>query len=157
LGSAGLLSKLAIRIEETPSEFSLEEPMRLFFAISAIGKDRPGIVADVAELIYEAGCNMEDSSMTILGNQFALLILLSGTGADLVDKLASGCKRLEREKNLTVFFTPLDVREIHEHESQQMKGEAYRLTAEGLDKAGIVFKVCRLLAGDWEADLHDGH
>ncbi len=126
--------------------------MRLFFAISAIGKDRPGIVADVAELIYETGCNMEDSAMTLLANQFALLILLSGSGEELVDRLASGCKRLEKEKNLTVFFTPLGVQEIHE--TQQMRGEPYRLMAEGLDKAGIVFKVCRLLA-NYKANIID--
>ena len=51
-----------------------------YYALSAIGKDRPGIVADVAGLIYECGGNLEDSSMTLLGTQFALLILLSGVG-----------------------------------------------------------------------------
>ena len=118
--------------------------MRQFFAISAIGRDRPGIVADVAGLIYETGCNMEDSSMTILGNQFALLTLLSGSGEGLEHKLSTGCKRLEKEKRLTVFFAPVETSEIGR--SQQMRGEHYTLTAEGLDKVGIVFKVSRLLA-----------
>ncbi|NIQ38653.1 MAG: hypothetical protein GTN81_08685 [Proteobacteria bacterium] len=126
--------------------------MRRYFAISAIGKDRPGIVADVAELIYKTGCNMEDSSMTILGNQFALLTLLSGKGEEVVHKLASGCKRLERDKNLTILFTPIDSLEIHA--TQPTKGRTYRLMAEGLDKAGIVFKVCRILA-QYKANIVD--
>ena len=32
--------------------------MKHYFALSAIGKDRPGIVADVAGLIYECGGNL---------------------------------------------------------------------------------------------------
>jgi len=51
--------------------------MRRWFAMSAIGRDRPGIVADLAELIYECDCNLEDSRMTILGSEFAVLLLLS--------------------------------------------------------------------------------
>ena len=52
--------------------------MKQWFALSAIGRDRPGIVADLAELIYECDCNLEDSSMTILGSEFAVLLLLTG-------------------------------------------------------------------------------
>ena len=37
--------------------------MRRWFAMSAIGRDRPGIVADLADLIYECDCNLEDSRM----------------------------------------------------------------------------------------------
>src|SRR2546427_7994980 len=83
-------------------------PMRRWFALSAIGRDRPGIVADLAELIYECDCNLEDSRMTILGSEFAVLLLLSGQGADVERRLSTACKRLEWEKRLSVFFRPLD-------------------------------------------------
>ena len=82
--------------------------MKKWFALSAIGHDRPGIVADLAELIYECDCNLEDSSMTILGGEFAVLLLLSGQGAESERLLSSACKRLEWEKRLTVFFRPLE-------------------------------------------------
>ena len=72
--------------------------MKRYYALSAIGQDRPGIVADVAGLIFECGGNLEDSSMAILGNQFALLILLSGTGGEFQYRLSTGCKKLEGEK-----------------------------------------------------------
>ena len=62
--------------------------MKQWFALSAIGRDRPGIVADLAELIYECDCNLEDSSMTILGSEFAVLLLLSGEGRDTADRLS---------------------------------------------------------------------
>src|SRR5438034_10836003 len=82
--------------------------MKRWFALSAIGLDRPGIVADLAELIYDCDCNLEDSSMTVLGSEFAVLLLLSGDGPDLDRHLSTACKRLEWEKRLTVFFRPLD-------------------------------------------------
>src|SRR5512144_2241422 len=82
--------------------------MKRLFAISAIGRDRPGIVADLAELIYECDCNLEDSRMTVLGSEFAVLLLCSGVGDDVERRLSTGCKRVEWEKRLTVFFRPLD-------------------------------------------------
>ena len=82
--------------------------MKQLFALSAIGRDRPGIVADLAELIYECDCNLEDARMTILGSECAVLRLLSGQGADVERRLSAGCKRLEWEKRLTVFFRPLE-------------------------------------------------
>src|SRR5438128_12152044 len=80
--------------------------MRRWFALSAIGRDRPGIVADLAGLIYECDCNLEDSSMTILGSEFAVLLLLSCEGEDVERRLSAGCKRLEWEKRLPEFFLP---------------------------------------------------
>jgi len=118
-------------------------PMRRWFALSAIGRDRPGIVADLAELIYECDCNLEDSSMTILGTEFAVLLLLSGEDADVERRLSAGCKRLEWEKRLTVFFRPLE---------EPPTGPAPRgsgrmeCVVSGVDKAGIVARVARTLA-----------
>ena len=86
--------------------------MKQWFALSAIGRDRPGIVADLAELIYECDCNLEDSSMTILGSEFAVLLLLTGEEPGIAERLSAACKRLEWEKRLTVFFRPLDAEPI---------------------------------------------
>lgn len=127
--------------------------MRSFFVISAIGRDRPGIVADVTELIFECGCNLEDSSMTLLGDHFALLILLSGHGEDLLERLQRGCKRLEWDKGLTVFLSPLQgeilVHGLHPEPD-------YEVRVVGLDRAGIVYRTSKLLAskGINITDLH---
>jgi glycine cleavage system transcriptional repressor len=117
--------------------------MRKWFALSAIGHDRPGIVADLAEFIFESECNLEDSSMSRLGSEFAVLLLLSSTGEDAERRLSAGVKRLEWEKRLTVFIRPL------EHEPMRGKPYGvgtYEVQASGLDKAGIVARVARRLA-----------
>jgi glycine cleavage system transcriptional repressor len=116
--------------------------MKRWFALSAIGRDRPGIVADLAELIYECDCNLEDSSMTILGSEFAVLLLLSGEGAEVESRLGTACKRLEWEKRLTVFFRPLE----DDPGAHPRRGSALECVVSGVDKAGIVARVARSLA-----------
>ena len=118
--------------------------MKHWFALSAIGRDRPGIVADLAELIYECDCNLEDSSMTILGSEFAVLLLLTGEGDGIEQRLTSACKRLEWEKRLTVFFRPLEGEPVTYRAAHHAAG--YELQAVGVDKAGIVAKIARCLA-----------
>ena len=128
--------------------------MKRYYALSAIGQDRPGIVADVAGLIFESGGNLEDSSMAILGNQFALLILLSGTGGEFQYRLSTGCKKLEWEKRLSIFLTPVE--EPASLPKPREITELYELSTTGLDRMGIVYHVSRLIAdqGINIADMH---
>jgi glycine cleavage system transcriptional repressor len=118
--------------------------MKTYFILSAIGKDRPGIVADVSEVIYGCGGNIEDSSMSLLRNHFALLLLFSTDREEVNQKLSSGLKRLEWEKNLTVFYSSITFEEAYPKVREQT--DRYKITTSGVDHAGIVFKVCRLLA-----------
>ena len=125
-------------------ERSLGGIMKTYFILSAMGKDRPGIVADVSEVIYECGGNIEDSSMSLLRNHFALLLLFSTEREEVNQKLSSGLKRLEGEKNLTVFYSPITFEEAYPKVKEQT--DRFKITTSGVDHAGIVFKVCRLLA-----------
>jgi glycine cleavage system transcriptional repressor len=118
--------------------------MKTYFILSAIGKDRPGIVADVSEVIYECGGNIEDSSMSLLRNHFALLLLFSTEREEVNQNLSSGLKRLGCEKNLTVFYSPITFEEAYPKVKEQT--DPFRITTSGVDHAGIVFKVCRLLS-----------
>jgi glycine cleavage system transcriptional repressor len=118
--------------------------MKRWFALSAIGADRPGIVADLAELIFECDCNLEDSSMTILGSEFAVLLLLTGEGEDVERRLSTACKRLEWENRLTVFFRPLEGEPLAY--ATRHHASPHELQVIGIDKAGIVAGVARCLA-----------
>ncbi len=118
--------------------------MKTYFILSAIGKDRPGIVADVAEVIYECGGNIEDSSMSLLRNHFALLLLFSTDRDEVKQKLSSDLKRLEWEKNLTIFFSPVTFEQANPEIRREY--DHFKISTSGIDHAGIVFKVSRLLA-----------
>ncbi len=116
------------------------------FLMTAFCKDRPGIVADISQVIYENGCNLEDSSMTNLAGEFAIILLFSpptaGQETDLEEKLSMECRRLEREKDITAFIRPFS------HKEKKSKADYYtkNLQVEGEDQAGIVYKVSRFLA-----------
>jgi glycine cleavage system transcriptional repressor len=124
---------------------------RRFFAVAAIGGDRPGIVADLSECAYECGCNLEDASMTTLGSEFATLMLVSSAEDYAQQRLTDAFKRLEWERRLTVFLRPLESLPpvIAVDEAAQ-----FALTVEGIDKAGIVAKISRCLA-DHEVQIAD--
>ena len=118
--------------------------MRRWFILSAIGTDRPGLVAELAQLIYDCDANLEDSRMTILGSDFAVILLCSSSANDAGDRLAIGAKRLEREHGLTILLRTL---EGGRRPSVPAPGtKLYRVEAVGEDRAGIVSGLCRVIA-----------
>ncbi|HTR99016.1 MAG TPA: ACT domain-containing protein [Bacteroidota bacterium] len=50
------------------------------------------MVADLAQLVYDCEANLEDSRMTLLGNEFASILLCSGSSPELEQRLAAGAR-----------------------------------------------------------------
>lgn len=48
--------------------------------ITALGEDRPGIVDELSNALTQHDLNIEDSRMSVLGGEFAILMLVSGSG-----------------------------------------------------------------------------
>ncbi|NIQ92826.1 MAG: amino acid-binding protein, partial [Desulfuromonadales bacterium] len=80
------------------------------FILTAFGKDRPGIAADVTKTLYENGCNLEDTSMTRLADEFTLILLLTCPSAEVAEQLQKECRRLEKDKGISAFMRPLEKR-----------------------------------------------
>ena len=51
---------------------------KTFMILSAVGKDRPGIVDEVSAFLFDRGANIEDSRMSLMGGQFVIMMLFSG-------------------------------------------------------------------------------
>ena len=72
--------------------------MNQYIVITAVGQDRPGIVNDLSKTILDSGGNVTDSRMTVLGGEFALLMLVGSSGIAIeamenrVGKILSGDK-----------------------------------------------------------------
>jgi len=118
--------------------------MRRWFILSAIGRDRPGLVAELASLVLDCNANLEDSRMTILGSDFAVILLCSSSDAAAGDALAVGAKRLERDHGLTILLRHLE--EGPRSAVPAPGTRLYRVEAAGEDRAGIVAGICRVLA-----------
>ena len=112
------------------------------YIMTAFGKDRPGIVADVTKILYDNGCNLEENSMSMLADEFTLNLLFSTTQANIEDLLRNQCLQLEQDKEITAFIRPLPARSEIKH------GGVHNsvLHVEGLDQAGIVYKISQFLA-----------
>ena len=55
-------------------------------AVTVLGDDRPGIVADVTTALADLHGNLEDSTMTLLRGHFAMVLLVrTGAGAASVE------------------------------------------------------------------------
>ncbi len=117
--------------------------MTRWFILSAIGQDRPGLVADLSQLIYDCDANLEDSRMTILGTDFAVILLASSNSDGCGDALAHGAKRLERDHGLTILLRALDGGPRAALPAEHV---LLRVRAAGEDKAGIVASLSRVLA-----------
>lgn len=76
--------------------------MTTYLVITAIGTDRPGIVNDITETIMECGCNLEDSRMSVLGGEFALILQASGNW-NTVAKLESLLSAAQNRLGLHIF------------------------------------------------------
>jgi glycine cleavage system transcriptional repressor len=111
------------------------------FAVSAVGVDRPGIVAAVTGALVEQGCNLEDTSMSILRGHFAMMLLVAGPDGVTADALELALNRTAGDLDLV-----LAVREIDDTVPISLQGETWTVSVYGADKPGIVHRVTQLLA-----------
>jgi glycine cleavage system transcriptional repressor len=113
--------------------------MKRQVALSAIGRDRPGIVAGLTHALFEQGCNLEESSMTRLKGEFAILLLvtLSDTIAPAV--LEASLAPVARDLGLTLLVRDLTAEEMQAEDDSQT--QPYTLVVYGADRPGIVFRV----------------
>ena len=112
------------------------------YIMTAFGKDRAGIVADVTRLLYENDCNLEDTTMSMLADEFTLSLLFSSPMANIEELLTRECRRLELDKKISAFVRPLSPQQ----EIKQKNYKTCTLHIEGLDQAGIVYKTSQFLA-----------
>ncbi len=99
-------------------------------AVTVLGHDRPGIIADTTGVLADLGLNIEDSTMTLLRGHFAMMLITDGP-AD-AGTVEEGLAVLTADGSLSV-----SVREIPT-ESSTPAGTTYLLSVHGGDRPGIV-------------------
>ena len=108
-------------------------------AVTVIGHDRPGIIAETTGVLAELGGNLEDSTMTILRGHFAMVLLVSGD-ASFAD-VDSALQPMTDDGSLLV-----SVREVPVEEGAAASGTAHLLSVHGADRPGIVSAVAGVVA-----------
>ena len=111
------------------------------FAVTAIGRDRPGIVAAISGALFDLGGNIEDSQMSILRGHFAVMLMVSVPGDVERDRLVERLGRVREDLGLEA-ITFNDVDELQAPPSPA----THVLTVYGADHPGIVHAVTEALA-----------
>ncbi len=120
------------------------------FALTIIGRDRPGIVSQVTEILFQGGFNIADSSCSILGGQFSMILIISNPEISTKEQFSDTFQPLE-EQHLSVYIRTLKPGgEIR----PELEGELCMISVYGADKPGIVFQVTKEL-GDRKINITD--
>ena len=107
--------------------------------LTAIGPDQIGLVQSISEFISRHGCNIEDSKMAVFCGEFAVIVLISGAGGNLV-KVARDYRQIETETGLSIAIKTPAPRNPPE------SFLPYKLTASCMDHPGIVSQISGVLS-----------
>lgn len=116
--------------------------MANYALLSAIGKDKPGIVAAVSAVLFQAGCNIEDSTMARLGGDFAIMLMLRLPEGFTSQQLAERLAQTQRHMQLSVHVADIPPEEVE----PQSESARHLILVYGSDKPGIVSRLTSLLA-----------
>lgn len=109
-------------------------------AITAIGQDRPGIVAAVTGVLYQLGCNLADCSMSLLRDQFAMILLVEAPD-DLDDAaIEDGLDEVAQRLGLVLHVAPAG------RQAAVPSERSHVVSVYGPDRPGIVHGVAEVLA-----------
>ena len=103
--------------------------------ITAIGSDRPGIVSELSGIITTHGGNVEESRMSRLGSDFAIIMLVS-VSTEWEESLGI---TLQSINDLTISTKHTQIQEIGDNKK-------YQINLNGADNEGIVKVLSKYLA-----------
>lgn len=114
-------------------------PMEHFLVISALGADRTGIVDELARTSSDCRCNIADSRMIVMGQEFALIMMVSGTW-DAIAKLEVQLPNVAKRLGLELITKRTSARPA------QNEAMPYNVNVIALDNPGIVHEIANFFA-----------
>ena len=113
--------------------------MQNYLVISAIGINRSGLVQQFSKAIKDCGANIVDSRMTVLGGEFAMVMLLSGTW-DAIAKTENVIPRLKENLDLTIISKRTEARK------KTANLMPYAVEVVSMDHPGIVHEIAQFFS-----------
>jgi ACT domain-containing protein len=78
--------------------------------VTVTGKDKKGIIAKVSSFLAEKNANVEDISQTILGEYFAIIMLVDISAVKQeVSSLAEECAELGKQIGMSIYLQHEDI------------------------------------------------
>lgn len=107
--------------------------------LTVVGKDQPGIVAEISEALFSLGCNFGEASMNRLGGNFTVMMMVQ-TDKDI----PALEKKLAPVSSALGLHCHLDEIEGHLHDHREPN---VRISVYGSDRSGIMAHITNTLAG----------
>jgi len=111
-------------------------------ALSAIGRDRPGIVAGVSRVLLDHELNVEDSQMTILRGHFTMTLIVATPDDADTDRLRAELEAVRKRLSLDA----VTLEEVTEAAGAVAPEASHIVSVYGADHPGIVHAVASALA-----------
>jgi glycine cleavage system transcriptional repressor len=115
-----------------------------WISVSVMGYDSPGIVAAVAKVLFEDGCNIESLSQTVLMGQFAMIVIAAPLKGSPASALQADLDALARQMNLAIHIRTLNPDERGAFDTGE--AEPFVITVRGEDRPGLVHAITAILA-----------
>lgn len=105
---------------------------KYLYALTFVSEDRPGIVAQVARVLFERGFNIQDSSSTLLQGVFSMILLVEHAENFFPEEIEAFFPAELKPSVHPVQELPQEMPQISEH---------YVISVYGADKPGIVHTI----------------
>ena len=78
--------------------------------VTVTGKDKKGIIATVSAFLAEKGVNIEDISQTILGEYFAMIMIVDISSISMeLSALANECREMGKQIGMSIYMQHEDI------------------------------------------------
>ena len=108
--------------------------MNSTLVLTALGADQPGLIAKLSHAINDNDCNIEDSRMSVLGGEFAILMQISGSW-DKLAKLETTLHKLQELTSLSIVTKRTEGRKTAQGKIP------YSIEVVSIDHPGIVYQL----------------
>lgn len=113
-------------------------PRTVTLAVTVLGPDRPGIIAEATGILAEAGMNLEDSTMTLLRGHFAMTLICAGE--------ADSASVQSALQPLVAGGLTVRVQEVADGLVGPPPEDTLLVTVHGADRLGIVSRLAGVIA-----------
>ena len=116
--------------------------MDRFLVVAALGPDRPGLVKELTDFLADRGANVDDSRMAILGGDFGMMVLVSGT-ENVISRVEAEVDEMAERTGTKIIARR--TKSPEEHRRGELRG--FSVSVESFDREGIVRAVATALHG----------
>jgi len=127
-----------------------KEGNKEYVVLSVIGRDRPGIVASVSQVLYRNRYNIEALSQNAIMGQFVMILIASASNGNAFGELRKDCDQLMKDRGLDIYFRETLPGEMVPYRAGET--EPFVLTVQGEDRPGLAYGISEALA-EWGINI----